>query len=246
MEFKRVAHRGFSSEAPENTRAAFALAVEGDFYGVECDIWKCLDGTYVVSHDGNLQRICGIDKEIPSMTYEEIRQYPITAGRKNDEHPAQYVICLSDYLSIVRRSDTIHPVIELKMDYTVVELREIVDLVKRYGLYERAYFISLYQSVLLRLKEELGFPTERLQYVYGAVAENREIPVSEELEQWLIHNRINLDTRHTLLSKENVTYLHDSGLEVNVWTVNDRELTERMIREWKVDMVTTEFYHEIL
>ena len=40
MKIKRIAHRGFSSEAPENTQASFAMAVEGDFYGVECDIWK--------------------------------------------------------------------------------------------------------------------------------------------------------------------------------------------------------------
>ena len=110
---------------------------------------------------------------------------------------------------------------------------------------ERVYFISLYPSVLLRLKEELGFPAKRLQYVYGAVQENREIPVTEELERWLIENRINLDTRYTLLSRENVAHLHENGLEVNVWTVNDKEVTERMVKEWKVDMVTTEFYHEI-
>ena len=42
MKIKRIAHRGFSSEAPENTQASFAMAVEGDFYGVECDIWKSI------------------------------------------------------------------------------------------------------------------------------------------------------------------------------------------------------------
>ena len=245
MKFRRIAHRGFSSEAPENTRASFALAVEGDFYGVECDIWKCLDGTYAVAHDGHLRRICGIDKEIPSLKYEQIKKYPVIAGEKRENHPVQHILCLTDYLAVIRRSDTVCPVVELKMDYTTVELREIVNLVRQYGLLERVYFISLYPSVLLRLKEELGFPAKRLQYVYGAVQENREIPVTEELERWLIENRINLDTRYTLLSRENVAHLHENGLEVNVWTVNDKEVTERMVKEWKVDMVTTEFYHEI-
>ena len=67
MKIKRIAHRGFSSEAPENTQASFAMAVEGDFYGVECDIWKSKDGVYVVSHDGHLRRMCGIDRWIPQM-----------------------------------------------------------------------------------------------------------------------------------------------------------------------------------
>ena len=131
MKIKRIAHRGFSSEAPENTQASFAMAVEGDFYGVECDIWKSKDGVYVVSHDGHLRRMCGIDRWIPQMTFGEVISYPVTAGKKREEHPLQHLISFSQYLSIMARSETIHPIVELKMDYTTVELREIVDLVKQ-------------------------------------------------------------------------------------------------------------------
>ena len=65
MKIKRIAHRGFSSEAPENTQASFAMAVEGDFYGVECDIWKSKDGVYVVSHDVHLRRIAELTAGFP-------------------------------------------------------------------------------------------------------------------------------------------------------------------------------------
>ena len=113
MKIKRIAHRGFSSEAPENTQASFAMAVEGNFYGVECDIWKSKDGVYVVSHDGHLRRMCGIDRWIPQMTFEEIISYPVTAGKKREEHPLQHLISFSQYLSIMARSETIHPIVEL-------------------------------------------------------------------------------------------------------------------------------------
>ena len=116
MKIKRIAHRGFSSEAPENTQASFAMAVEGDFYGVECDIWKSKDGVYVVSHDGHLRRMCGIDRWIPQMTFGEVISYPVTAGKKREEHPLQHLISFSQYLSIMARSETIHPIVELKMD----------------------------------------------------------------------------------------------------------------------------------
>lgn len=245
MDFKRIAHRGFSSEAPENSRAAFAMAVEGDFYGVECDVWKCLDGTYVVSHDGHLKRMCGADKQIPKMNYDEVRSYPFIRGKKRGEHPVQYPIRLTEYLSIMRRSSRIHPIIELKMDYTTVELREIVQTAANYGLLERTYFISLHRNVLIRLKEELGFPAERLQYVYGATRETKFIPVNSELEMWLIQNGISLDTRFTLLSPGNVMRLHAAGLKVNVWTVNKKMDMERMLKKLGVDMITTEFYYEI-
>lgn len=245
LKIKRIAHRGFSSEAPENSRAAFALAVEGDFYGVECDVWKTKDGVYVVSHDGCLERMCGVERNIPEMTCREVMKYPFVKGKKRTMFPDQYVIPLTEYLSLLGRSETKHPVIELKMDYTVAELEEIVQLVKRYGLYERTFFISLYGAVLIRLKEELGFPAERLQYVYGAIRANKYIPVNLEVEHFLIENRLNLDTRYTLLSRGSVMRLHEAGLEVNVWTVNRKKDMEYVIRELGVDMVTTEYYHEL-
>lgn len=244
MEIKRIAHRGFSSEAPENSYASFALAAEGDFYGIECDVWKSKDGIYVVSHDGNMERMYGIGRNIPGMLYEEIKNYPMVRGKKRLLHPEQYLLPLSGYLSILQRAQNKQAVIELKMDYTTIELREIVDLITQYQLYDRTVFISLHGGVLLRLKEELGFPPERLQYVYGAISANKFIPVNMEVEHWLIENHINLDARYTLVGKGNVMRLHEAGLEVNVWTVNKREDMLRMLEEVGVDMVTTEYYYE--
>lgn len=244
MEIKRIAHRGFSSEAPENSYASFALAAEGDFYGIECDVWKSKDGIYVVSHDGNMERMYGIGRNIPDILYEEIKNYPMVRGKKRLLHPEQYLLPLSGYLCILQRAQNKQAVIELKMDYTTIELREIVDLITQYELYDRTIFISLHGGVLLRLKEELGFPPERLQYVYGAISANKFIPVNMEVEHWLIENHINLDARYTLVGEGNVMRLHEAGLEVNVWTVNKREDMLRMLEEVGVDMVTTEYYYE--
>ena len=189
--------------------------------------------------------MCGIDRHIPEMTYREVASFPFLKGKRRTIHPDQYVIPLTEYLMILRRSETKHPVIELKMDYTAAELAEMIRLVKRYGLYEKTFFISLYGAVLIRLKEELGFPAERLQYVYGAIGANKYIPVNLEVEHFLIENRLNLDTRYTLLGRGNVMRLHDAGLEVNVWTVNRKKDMEYVLRDLGVDMVTTEYYHEL-
>ena len=88
----------------------------------------------------------------------------------------------------------------------------------RRGLLEEAYeaaeAIDTGDTALL--KEELGFPAERLQYVYGAIRANKWIPVNMEVEHFLIENGINLDTRYTLLSRDNVIRLHEAKLQVNV------------------------------
>ena len=73
------AHRGLhdnQSQAPENSMAAFALAVKKG-YGIELDVQMTADGQVVVTHDFDLKRICGIDKDVDACTYEELQQYPI-------------------------------------------------------------------------------------------------------------------------------------------------------------------------
>ena len=119
---KGVAHRGFSSQAPENSRAAFAMAAEGDFYGIECDIWRTRDGQYVVSHDNQMERMYGQPWKITEKTYEEIRKYPMIRGSQAVKHPPQHMVLFTGYLSILAREETTHPVIELKMDYTAAQL----------------------------------------------------------------------------------------------------------------------------
>src|SRR5512145_1466819 len=52
-------HRGASAEAPENTLAAFRLAVERGADGVELDVWRCASGELVVAHDDDLRRVGG-------------------------------------------------------------------------------------------------------------------------------------------------------------------------------------------
>jgi glycerophosphoryl diester phosphodiesterase len=46
------AHRGASANAPENTIAAFELALELGATGLESDVWLTSDGVAVLDHDG--------------------------------------------------------------------------------------------------------------------------------------------------------------------------------------------------
>ncbi len=50
-----ISHRGESMDAPENTLAAFKLAVERGF-GFECDVYLSADKRVFTFHDGNLSR----------------------------------------------------------------------------------------------------------------------------------------------------------------------------------------------
>jgi glycerophosphoryl diester phosphodiesterase len=55
-DFVIIAHRGFSSKAPENTIAAFDLAVEHGFTNIELDVQLTADDKLVIIHDDLVDR----------------------------------------------------------------------------------------------------------------------------------------------------------------------------------------------
>lgn len=238
---KLIAHRGYSSQAPENTTASFQLAVQNGFYGVECDIRKTYDGKFVIMHDADLNRMCGYNLDIANLDLQQLREYKITAGSNIQSYPDLKIPTLEEYLQILAKSKEVHPFIELKETFTTEELNKIVEKVKEYGLLDRTYFISIHQSNLLALKEIDGVNKENLQYVYGAESFNKLVPVSDSVIQWCIQNAIDLDTRYTLITPSQVSLLHDGGRKVNVWTVNVLDKAFELVNDANVDMLTTEY-----
>ena len=68
------AHRGLHTKdrkTPENSLPAFAAAREHG-YGVELDVRLTKDGKIVVFHDDDLGRVCGVDKPVNSLDYDEL------------------------------------------------------------------------------------------------------------------------------------------------------------------------------
>lgn len=94
--FDRVpyAHRGLhsgDSAVPENSLAAFRRAREAG-YGVELDVQFSADRQIVVFHDDNLKRMCGLDRRVDELTYDELRQLRLLGSD-------QYIPLLSEVLT---------------------------------------------------------------------------------------------------------------------------------------------------
>lgn len=238
---KLIAHRGYSSEAPENTSAAFELAVNNGFYGVECDLRKTLDGNFVIMHDSNINRMCGYNLDIANLDLQQLKKYEIVSGNNVATYPGLTVPTLEEYLEILLKSDTAHPFIELKEEFADKELNKIVKIVKDYGLLDRTYFISIHKSNLISLKDIDGVRTDYLQYVYGAESTNKLQMVDDSVVNWCIEMGIDLDARYTLISASNVSRLQENGRKVNVWTVNTVQKAFPLVNDAHVDMITTEY-----
>ncbi len=69
----RIAHRGASAYAQENSLTAFHKAAEMLADMVEIDIRITADEIPVVTHDSNLKRLFGLDASIADLTFEQLR-----------------------------------------------------------------------------------------------------------------------------------------------------------------------------
>ncbi|MDE6202594.1 MAG: phosphatase PAP2 family protein, partial [Lachnospiraceae bacterium] len=68
-----IAHRGYSSEFPENTLAAFEGALDIGVDYIELDVQLTKDGQAVIFHDDDLKRITGVEGRVSEYTYDELR-----------------------------------------------------------------------------------------------------------------------------------------------------------------------------
>lgn len=79
QEVRYYAHRGLHdnrADAPENSLRAFGRAVEAG-YGIELDVQLTKDKVPVVFHDDDLKRLCGQEKRVEDLRYEDLRRYRI-------------------------------------------------------------------------------------------------------------------------------------------------------------------------
>jgi glycerophosphoryl diester phosphodiesterase len=76
-----LGHRGASAEAPENTLAAFRLALAQGADGVELDVWRCATGEVVVAHDEDARRVAGAPLSIPDAPLAALRALDVGAWK---------------------------------------------------------------------------------------------------------------------------------------------------------------------
>ena len=79
-----VAHRGASAEAPENTLAAFGLAVEQGADRVELDVQRSRDGHLVVLHDAGPGRTTDVAAVFPGRARHPVSSFTLAELRRLD------------------------------------------------------------------------------------------------------------------------------------------------------------------
>lgn len=222
-----IAHRGLSGIETENTNAAFVAAGNRSYYGIETDIHRTLDGRFVVNHDDNLKRVAGENISVEEVNLSTLQNIILfdKDGSKNREDLRPCT--LENYISICKRYEK-QCVLELKSEFSYEEILKIIDIIRGYEYLESVIFISFnYQNLLEVRKAE---PNQRVQFLFGEY--------TDEIVERLIADRIDVDVYYSVLSKERIEKLHNAGLKVNCWTVDNKEIAEQLA-EWEVDYITS-------
>lgn len=220
-----IAHRGLSGLETENTQCAFVAAGNRSYYGIETDVHITKDGKYVISHDGNLSRIFGKDIEIKDYLYEDLRK--VRKIEKGDTVEYMAVPTLREYFDVCRRYGK-KSVLELKVEYTDEQLKEIIEIAKEEKQFENVIFISFFPDNMIRLRKIL--PNHPLQLLTG--------PINSEIMDICESNSLEIDADYMSLNEENIAELKRRGIKINCWIVNDLEHAEKLV-SWGVDFITT-------
>ena len=232
VKFKRgktlvVAHRGLSGIETENTCAAFTAAGNRSYYGIETDIHSTADGKFVTIHDGDLKRVAGADIDVENSALSELQNVVLFDKDGSKNRTDLRIGTLENYISICKKYSK-HCILELKSEFSDDQISQIVDIIRSYDYLDGVTFISFGYDNLLKIRMVL--PKQSVQFLFSNF--------TDEIVNRVIADKIDVDVAHYALTKDIVEFLHENGLKVNCWTVDNKKDAERLAY-WGVDFITT-------
>lgn len=223
-ETKVMAHRGASTEAPENTMAAFQKAIDDMADYIELDVQLTNNGEVIVMHDSNAYRTTGVDANIVNMTYKEVKT--LDAGSWfSDEYVGENVPSLKEVLELTQGKIKLN--IELKpTDNGIALAKNTVRLIEKYNMVNDCVITSFSESALKAVKTY-----------------NQEIKVGYILSAAYgdFYDMKNVDffsVNAAFLSKRTIDAIHNSGKRVYAWTVNNKESIKNLTNKGVDGIIT--------
>jgi glycerophosphoryl diester phosphodiesterase len=206
-EVQVIAHRGASAARPENTMAAFALAIEQKATWVELDVQESADGEVIVIHDSDYMKLANVDLKTWEATLDDIAGIDI-GSRFDPAYASERTPLLRDVLALARDSGS-GLLIELKYyGHDRMLEQRVVDLVEGMGMADQVRVMSLEYRAVRKMK------SLRPDWSVGLLA---TATVGDPAALEADFFAVNMET----VSAGLVRAARAAGKEVYVWTVND-------------------------
>ncbi len=216
-----LGHRGASAYAPENTLAAFDLALQMGADGIELDVTLSRDGIPVVIHDDKVDRTTNGRGLIQQMSLAQIGQ--LDAGSWfNPKYCEEKIPTLAQVLELVG----IRGIANIELKGTALwddGLEATVGrAVKQAHANDRVIFSSFNPFALYRMAQVLPRVPRGLLYA-------EDLPIYLR-RAWLrpLARPTALHPKHTMISPAFVAWAHSKRYSINTWTVDEPEEMQRL------------------
>ncbi len=232
-----IAHRGFSARAPENTVASFKLAWEHQTDACELDLYLTTDKKIAIIHDKDTKRVSGIDKKVAASSMAELQSLDVGSS-KGAAWAGEKIPSLEQALATMPAGRQ-RFFLEIKCGAEVVPtLQKVLEPMKDRAA--QLVVIGFDRDACVQTKMAMPWLT-----VYRlASGKNKDKTPRTDLSEFLSQVKadgldgVDMGTDWSW-NEAMVKQVHDAGLALFVWTVNDAEKV-REFAKLGVDGITTD------
>lgn len=216
-----INHRGYSTDAPENTIPAYIMSKEKGFNYVEADVQFTSDGVAVLLHDATIDRTSNGSGSISAMTYAEASKYDYGSW-KNTKYTGTRIPTFEEFIVLCKRIG-LHPYIELKQNgsYTEAQIQPLVAMVKNCGMDGKVTWISFSADYLRYVKT--ADSSARLGYLVSSVT-SAVITTAQGLQTDT--NEVFIDSSD--YDADAISLCRTAGLPLEIWTINSSSIIQNM------------------
>lgn len=244
MHVQRVAHRGGSHLAPENTLAAFRNALTLPVDAIELDVHMSRDGHAIVFHDYTVEKRTNGEGNILDLDFAYVRSLNAAAHFPGGWPQPQQIPTLREVLDLARNRVQVY--IEIKpskrngiYDRYPHIVETVINEVRAVGMLQQVLLISFDWYVLPQVK--LLEPTVQTgalvsDEVWAYRAPDALATLMEQVKALHV-NWINMDS--SLYTDDMPHIIHEHGYKLGIWTVNTVEDMRRFAHAG-VDSLTSD------
>ena len=231
-----ISHRGESKDAPENTMAAFRLAVQRDTGGTETDIHLTKDGKLVCIHDSDTKRVAVESRIVEESTFEELLELDFCNGK--EQFRGEKIPLFRDLIALLRPGKRYFIEVKQNDEKVLAAMRDELNRMKTAP--EQIVMISFHRD-MVRLSKKYMPDVQTLWLTGFKETDGVFHPAKEECAEILseIHaDGIDAACSEAAFDETAVAYLKSKGFFIAVWTVDDADVAARYIRRG-VDAITS-------
>jgi glycerophosphoryl diester phosphodiesterase len=222
------AHRGAAGLAPENTLAAFRMAIELGADAAELDLQTTKDGVVVVVHDDTVDRTTDGHGRIGDLTLADIKR--LDAGVKfGAAFRGERVPTLRELIDLIKASGNHR--FRLNLEIKFAEGREgqpadledrVLAVLSETGFLDRVITQSFHHASAAKMKRLAP------RIPAGLLVGQRRQP-ADPVAAVRQHGVDYYAPHYSLVTPDLLRTLHQAGIPVVAWTVNDPSDMRRLI-----------------